>query len=68
MKKIRKPVMTTSVRFEPDSRLQNLPPGASLPLPYDGNGSISGHSDSSCFENNVTISLICACSAKLKEF
>lgn len=34
----------TSVRFVPKMRLVNLPAGASLPLPYDGRGSITGHS------------------------
>jgi len=42
-------VITTSVRFVPEMRLLNLPvPVPSLPFPYDGNGAITGHSDSSC--------------------
>lgn len=36
------PVITTSVSDAPKIRLANRPPGASLPLPYDGNGSIKG--------------------------
>jgi len=38
------PVTITSVRFVPNMRLVNLPAGASLPLPYDGRGSSTGHS------------------------
>jgi len=38
------PVTITSVRFVPNMKLLNLPAGASLPLPYDGNGSSAGHS------------------------
>lgn len=36
------PVMTTSVRFVPVIRLENLGPFASLPMPYEGNGGIRG--------------------------
>ena len=35
------PVITTSVRFVPKMRLENLPP-PSLPFPYDGNGGMWG--------------------------
>lgn len=38
------PVMITSVRLVPNMKLMYLPPGASLPWPYDGNGSDSGQS------------------------
>ena len=38
------PVIMTSVRFVPKMRLLYLPAAASLPLPYDGNASITGHS------------------------
>lgn len=39
--------MTISVRLVPNIRLAYLPPGLSLPRPYDGNGLRTGHSLSS---------------------
>lgn len=41
------PVMTTLERPLPWIRLMCLPPNLSLPLPYEGSGSIMGHSSAS---------------------
>ena len=38
------PMTITSVRFVPNMRLVYLPTVASLPLPYNGSGLITGHS------------------------
>lgn len=36
------PVITTSLRLFPNTKLMYLPPAASLPWPYDGKGSTKG--------------------------
>ena len=45
------PVITTSWTPSPWIKLTYLPPGRSLPLPYDGNGSITGQFEESWTSN-----------------